>query len=84
MIEPEAARDSSLDEKEHAEAIVIAHMLFKISNDNLGTIDNPTKQGFLALARQGASVWNAWRQIYRDRAPDFSGMVFDEEDVSFS
>lgn len=29
-----------------------------------GTSDKPTKAGFLALARHGKDVWNAWRNAY--------------------
>lgn len=39
---------------------------WKIVFDNVanGTPDEPTRAGFLALARLGKTVWNAWRNAY--------------------
>lgn len=41
-----------------------------------GTPDKPTKAGFLALARHGKDVWNAWRNAYPCRVRrDMNGII---------
>lgn len=52
-----------------------AHALFA-GNLTLGTPEAPTQAGFLALARAGKDVWNAWRKAYPEPSPDFSGLDF--------
>lgn len=49
-----------------------------------GTIQNPTKSGFLAIAEKGKLVWNAWRKKYPLAHPDFSGAIFDSSQSDFS
>lgn len=67
-------------------------------DDANGTPSKPTKAGFLALARHGKDVWNAWRNAYPCRlhqqidgriisygpTVDLRGYDFQREDVSFA
>lgn len=53
-----------------------ARALFAVKEQERGTPEAPTQAGFLALARAGKEVWNAWRKAYPKPAADFSGADF--------
>src|SRR5688572_7290900 len=58
--------------------------LFAGHEQERGTCDAPTKAGFLALARAGSKVWNAWRAAWPISHADFSDTDFTEAPVDFA
>lgn len=70
---------------EISQRLAPAVSLFDVNADRLGKIDAPTKEGFLALARMGHEVWNAWRISYPEPLANFSGISFDNTNwIDFS
>lgn len=58
--------------------------IFEGQRELLGTAQAPHKAGFLALARKGSEVWNAWRKGWPRVRVDFSGVDFSKDPVDFS
>lgn len=58
--------------------------LFGGKERELGTPDEPTKAGFLALASAGKDIWNAWREAWPGPLPDFRSADFRETEADFS
>lgn len=84
MIEPENADSENRHNEQHERSLAEARALFVASDGSLGSVEMPSKKGFMALARKGADVWNAWRKTYPYVAPDFSGTSFRGNPVDFS
>jgi uncharacterized protein YjbI with pentapeptide repeats len=84
MAEPLTADDANQDEVRRAEALVRLDVLFAVSDGSLGSIEQPSKKGFLEIARKGAAAWNAWRETYPHVMPDFSGTNFRGTPIDFS
>ncbi len=70
--------------------LVKARAIFAGNEQERGTPEVPTQAGFLALARAGKDLWNAWRKVYPEPVPDFTGVDFrgdaaiDFSDFSFT
>lgn len=84
MIEPENADSENRHNEQHERSLAEARALFTGSDGSLGSIDEPTKKGFLEIARKGATVWNAWRKAHPHATPDFSRMDFRNGVCDFS
>lgn len=52
---------------------------FARSYTTLGSIESPTQQGLLLLAKKGAEIWNAWSESNPDFHANFSNQSFNEE-----
>lgn len=61
-----------------------AHVLFQSNPEKYGSIEAPTKVGFIELAKLGKDAWNIWIKKYPKPVPDFSGVDFQEIDIDFS
>lgn len=52
---------------------------FRRSYSALGTIESPTKNGLIFLAKKGAEIWNAWSDSNQEFYADFSSTTFNDE-----
>jgi hypothetical protein len=57
--------------------------IFAYANAELGYPYAPTKRGFLALARGGRDVWNAWRARWPELEVDFRDVDFANQPIDF-
>lgn len=77
VIEPDAMSELVLLDK-------VKGLFPGYGDHNLGSPEAPTKEGFLALAREGKEVWNTWRTAWPEPIPDFSGIDFRDTPIDFS
>lgn len=82
--EPSKSKTTTLSAPDVEALLVKARAVFAGNEQEHGTPEAPTQAGFLALARAGKEVWNAWRKAYPEPIPNFSGMDFRKEEIDFS
>lgn len=61
---------------DNEDALALVQAVFAGHHDELGKPDSPTQAGFLALARAGPSVWNAWRAEWPRPEANFGNVDF--------
>jgi uncharacterized protein YjbI with pentapeptide repeats len=76
--------DDATQQETQQELLQKVLALFTSKSPSLGTPDEPTKEGYLLLARSGKDMWNAWRSKWPKPIPDFSGVDFKKNPVNFS
>lgn len=71
--------------EDNAEHLVTVRQMFFGNGEAWGTPDAPKQEGFLALARAGRNVWNAWRVKWPELPADFNSIDFTKrEPIDFS
>ncbi|MEQ1838102.1 MAG: hypothetical protein ABL858_07180 [Candidatus Nitrotoga sp.] len=74
--EPSIPETTTLAAPDVEVLLVKARAVFTDKEQERGTPEAPTQAGFLALARAGKEVWNAWRKAYPIPRADFNGLDF--------